>query len=212
MLTINMGVGKTGTSALQSYFKCSGLRTSHNMNCGIYRCSKALTYFLDNNSSIKNEHLFRNYTGNYEAYTEMNDMSHCDFPQVDRIDEIVQILRNTCFILTYRTTASWLHSLKNFRAGPYRQTSFMEITTACKLRNRKPRNEKELEVWYSTHVERSMKILERTKCPVFINISNEKDSSNFGNKLHTILPDTANYCSIKKNHTFVKSHSSSSKP
>ena len=46
-LVINLGIAKTGTSSLKTYFECSGWRAVHNLGCNGKRCFSAVRSFLD---------------------------------------------------------------------------------------------------------------------------------------------------------------------
>jgi len=46
-LVINLGIAKTGTSSLNTYFECSGWRAVHNLGCNGKRCFSAVRSFLE---------------------------------------------------------------------------------------------------------------------------------------------------------------------
>lgn len=102
-LTINLGLGKTGTTTLHEFFRCNGWRSAHYRGCNARSftgtklrgrlCADAVTTFLQStwqdmlkHAPPSNEELFRNATSSrshqFDVYAQIDDGITCNLPNV----------------------------------------------------------------------------------------------------------------------------------
>jgi hypothetical protein len=137
----------------------------------------------------------------YDAYTELNAARSCDFPQVERVEQIVATIPNACFVLTLRSAASWVASMRNFHARTKNDSLATEMLRAChqrNLRNKRrrgailPTSERGLTQWYDEHVRRAKSAILSASCSLVLDI--EQPLNLLGSALAARFPGTRSAC------------------
>ncbi|CAB9506641.1 expressed unknown protein [Seminavis robusta] len=118
---IVVGMPKTGTTTIKSFFQQAGYRSSH------WRCQSQLT---DHNETAEEEFCgtcIRNAInqslpplqtcGGYDMWAQLDftlPPDNCIFPQVIYLEEIHQESPRATFLLNRRNMSHWFHSVDNF--------------------------------------------------------------------------------------------------
>ena len=208
-LVINLGVGRTGTLSLHSFFACSGWISRHNMGCGGpaesslegSRCYRKIEDFLEmlpyQEEPRGHEHLFRRVLGIGDAFTEISDSYKCIFPQVTQLHLLMSALPSACWLLTTRPTKHWLASVRNFNLNltldrtntkTQRWRNMMaQMLEHCPI---SPRNESGLAAWYEGHLARATEAMSRARCALVL----ETESPEAPMQLAARFPGTRQSC------------------
>eukprot|EP00581_Thalassiosira_minuscula_P020191 CAMPEP_0183720338 /NCGR_PEP_ID=MMETSP0737-20130205/12976_1 /TAXON_ID=385413 /ORGANISM="Thalassiosira miniscula, Strain CCMP1093" /LENGTH=306 /DNA_ID=CAMNT_0025950185 /DNA_START=271 /DNA_END=1191 /DNA_ORIENTATION=+ len=159
---INLGFPKTGTTSLHSFFACAGYRSMH------YRCGPSVACAECIRSSVEegkgNKPLAN--CGKAEAYSQLDNGSHGNFPQVQYLEQIVESYPNATFLLTFRNVSNWYHSLTHW--PPINTEGQLHMSDGLMIANILPEfpsgvgnNEEEFSAWFCTHVERVREVISR---------------------------------------------------
>ena len=180
---IVLGMPKTGTTSLQHYFSCSGLRASH------YWCNGRLCgpCFLDFIGAIAEEDFFQkwkthnlnsfeflinetvalellyNACGKYGAYTEIghDSSTNCIFPQITYLETLVAVLPSACYILNTRDLTNWLRSAHGWHNWTSRMSNACPLDTA---------DEAGILNWVTSHLQHVRSVMKRLECAIEVNI------------------------------------------
>ena len=108
----NVGIGKSGTTTLKTFFDCVGYRniTSH-YNCGD-RDDRCAYCFMD--AIHKNITVDKACKGNTKIHCQIESHKECLFPQMSSLADIDRIHPNAKYIFTYRNVTSWVHSVNHW--------------------------------------------------------------------------------------------------
>lgn len=143
---ILVGMPKTGTSTIHSFFVRSGYRSSH------FHCINKLYCGLCIKVAIEQGKPPLQTCGDYEVWTQMDveNLGQCYFPQIHNLDVLHQEAPNATFILTHRNMTHWARSVTNW-VGNVR--SMAARLTKCKG-GPKSRYPKDLIEWHNEHIQR----------------------------------------------------------
>jgi hypothetical protein len=107
---LNLGMPKAGSSSLNSFFQCAGLRSDHgqngfNMLEGVEGGKPPIASSLPRGKGLR-----------VQAFTQLDvSFETCAFPQIQLLDELHQEQPNATFILNFRPVMDWIRSAKAWR-------------------------------------------------------------------------------------------------
>jgi len=110
---INLSFPKTGTTSLNMYLECGGVRTSHN-NCfgEALRFKGKCAYCIQVNIDRGAPPLDR--CGGFDAYTEIESAAFGIFPQIDHLREFHDAYPEATFVYTWRPFENWIASVSKW--------------------------------------------------------------------------------------------------
>ena len=145
---INLGLPKTGSSTLHSFFQCGGFSSSH-WRCGNRTCAGCIS-----------ENLKRRLPpfagcGEFQVWSQMDDPNgdprKCFFPQVDALENLYRHYPDAIYLLPKRNPGSWVRSVQslsnsesfmgtrimacNFMKGPIRDLRQFYLQHIAAVRN-----------------------------------------------------------------------------
>jgi hypothetical protein len=222
-LTINLGLGKSGTTSLHRFFMCNGWQSSHYNGCNArdftgkalhgHLCADAVTSFLQNtwqdmlrHVPPTNEELFRNATSwstrRFDAYSQIDDGITCNLPQVSHLRPLMSQLPHACFVLTVRPVDKWLVSNANHKVGLY-STLLRQLTDLCPVW---PRNTTGVARLYSDFVARATAAIDdwvaKGRCGLVVHT----EDADAGERLAVAFPGTKSACWRAANVLNTSSH------
>lgn len=106
-----VGVPKTGTSTIHSFFERSGYRSSH------FRCLNNKLYCgLCIKVAIEQGKPPLQTCGNYEVWAQMDveNLGQCHFPQIHNLEILHHEAPNATWVLSLRNMTRWAHSVQNW--------------------------------------------------------------------------------------------------
>lgn len=141
-----MGMPKTGTSTVHTFFERSGYRSSH------YRCIERLYCGLCIRAALQKGQPALKSCGDYEVWAQMDveNLGQCHFPQIVNLEELHNEAPNATFVLTHRNMTKWAKSVKNWVGA----TRSMAARLAKCEGGPKSKTAEDLISWYWQHVER----------------------------------------------------------
>mmetsp|Transcript_18522 Transcript_18522/g.42744 ORF Transcript_18522/g.42744 Transcript_18522/m.42744 type:complete len:542 (-) Transcript_18522:382-2007(-) len=100
---LNVGFPKSGTTTINDYLNCIGLKADHGQNGG---------WMLANLAEGK--HLF-GARKNVHAFTQL-DVNHGEgfYPQIQLLDELHEVVPNSTFVFLHRPVMDWIQSTKTW--------------------------------------------------------------------------------------------------
>lgn len=133
-----VGLPKCGTSSLESFFRCGGLKTSH-WRCKGMMCGQCLNKaYSEKRPGLAN-------CGDFEAWTQLDSWySPCHVPQVTNFEDLVADAPNATFVLNIRPVKHWLSSVT-------RWPRLRKQMRGCKL-NRSLITDAQVVAFYESHV------------------------------------------------------------
>lgn len=136
-----LGMPKSGTSSIRSFFSCGGYRTSH-WGCHTKRGTESCGSCFD--AAFASQMSPFRECGNYEAYTQI-DMENppCHFPQIGHLSRLVAL--NATFILNLRPARRWLRSVTKWNDMRSRLTKCKNVGLP------KPASDVDFVNWYTNH-------------------------------------------------------------
>ena len=141
-----VGLPKTGTSTIHSFFARSGYRSSH------YKCMDDLFCGLCIKAAVQQGKPPLKSCGDYEVWAQMDieNLGLCHFPQIHNLEELHQESPNATFILSHRNMTRWARSVTNW-VGAAR--SMASRLWKC---NNGPKTKKadDLIQWHLEHIQR----------------------------------------------------------
>ena len=210
-LTINLGLGKSGTTSLHRFFMCNGWRSSHYNGCNArsftgkplrgHLCADAVMTFLHStwqdmlrHVPRTNEELFRNATAwptrRFDAYSQIDDGITCNLPQVFHLRPLMSQLPKACFVLTVRPIDKWVISNANHKVGLY-SNLLRQLVDLCPIW---PQNATGVARLYQDFLDRATKAIEdwvrKGRCGVVV----QTEDANAGKQLAAAFPGTKSEC------------------
>mmetsp|Transcript_31677 Transcript_31677/g.38804 ORF Transcript_31677/g.38804 Transcript_31677/m.38804 type:complete len:293 (-) Transcript_31677:46-924(-) len=113
---ISVGFPKAGSTTLDDFFKCGGVRSCHHAYKGEDKRLHIIGTCMEE-AKRKGLPLIKS-CGDREAYTQLDDTTHthCYWPQIDALDEIHDEYPDATFILNLRPVEHWIKSLRKWRS------------------------------------------------------------------------------------------------
>jgi hypothetical protein len=109
-LIINLGFAKTGTTTMKEFLDCIGVRGVTHWQCNRRdTCGVCFSIAKQNNISIT-----KACGKDHVAYTEINEVQRCIFPQISHLQFLTTKHADARFILLYRDSQSWIKSARNY--------------------------------------------------------------------------------------------------
>lgn len=111
-----VGLPKAGTTSIDNFFRCMGVRVSHNL-CHdnafklstVERCGRLMKWNQMDGYPIME------YAGDYEVYSQFEDIDACYLPQFTELDAIHDQYPNATFVMNIRNFDDWVSSLRRWR-------------------------------------------------------------------------------------------------
>ena len=177
-LIVMLGLGKSGTQTTYDFFKCAGWRSSHWIcktprkeeycaTCIMRWLSKTMPSAGRNDPRHDYAAALREECGNYTVFAQIDmTTSHtCVVPQVSFLHTLLARLPNACFVMTYRSEASWIASMA--RWGTLKPRTL----ESCPLL---PKNDSGLAAYYAAHKARVRAALAASNvCNVQVDLETE---------------------------------------
>ena len=134
-LVLELGLFKTGTTAIADYFRCNGWARSHNVckarGNETTACVRCMGRFLEaaawagigrgptnggvfaTAGDVDLGPTFRRLCGPYDVFAELGHLTAttCFLPQVEHLRTLVRVLPNACFVLNTRELGGWMRSV-----------------------------------------------------------------------------------------------------
>lgn len=142
-----VGMPKTGTSTIHSFFERSGYRSSH------FRCLNNTLYCgLCIKVAIEQHKPPLKTCGDYEVWAQMDieNLGQCHFPQIHNLEILHQEAPHATFLLSLRNMTRWAHSVQNW-VGNVR--SLAARLSKCKG-GPKSKHAQDLIQWHYEHIQR----------------------------------------------------------
>lgn len=179
-LVIMLGLGKSGTQTTHDFFKCAGWSSSHWVcqkpgqrdefcaTCVLRWIAKTMPLASWNDERRHDYSAeLQEECGNYTVFAQIDvATSHtCAIPQVSFLHMLLARLPNACFVMTYRSEASWVESMA--RWGTLKPRTLK----SCPLL---PKNDSGLAAYYAAHKARVRAALAASDvCNVQIDLETE---------------------------------------
>ena len=156
-LVIMLGLGKSGTQTTHDFFKCAGWSSSHwscrkpghprefCATCVLRWVAKTMPGFAQLNERRRDHSAaLQEECGNYTVFAQMDAATSvtCAIPQLSFLHALLARLPNACFLMTYRSGASWIESMGLW------STLKQRTLAACPL---VPQNDTGLAAFYADH-------------------------------------------------------------
>lgn len=117
---INVGLPKSGTTSLHSFFKCGNISSSHHhckkkyceASSTLCRCSDCIKQNIEQNRDPFHA------CGNYTAWTQMDTDMTCYFPQISALELLHYYYPHSTFVLPIRESSAWVNSVMNWYNYP----------------------------------------------------------------------------------------------
>lgn len=163
---LSMGLPKTGTSAIHSFFERSGYRSSH------YKCVNNLLCGLCIRVAVEKGKPPLQTCGNYEVWAQMDieNLGNCHFPQISNLEAIHREAPTATMILSLRNMTRWVRSVKNWVGGGER--SMAARLTKCK-NGPKSKDADALIRWHIDHIDRIRSFVRRHPSHTLVEINIE---------------------------------------
>ena len=175
---INVGMPKCGSTTLESFFKCAGMKTSHHITArdgNIGLCMRQAiesgkppiqscdSWYWPRKGRKKRRHRKPNASDDtgVEALLQIdvaNNPRQCVFPQISYLEEIHEEDPNATFILNSRPVLEWASSVirwQGVRDGP----SLNNRLNLCHLPGLNGNTTDDLSAWFCGHVQHIRKFV-----------------------------------------------------
>ena len=179
-LIVMLGLGKSGTQTTHDFFKCAGWRSSHWVcqkpgepdefcaTCVLRWIAKTMP-LVSWHDDRRHDHsaALREECGNYTVFAQVDvATSHtCVMPQASFLHTLLARLPNACFVMTYRSEASWIESMA--RWGTLKPRTLK----SCPLL---PKNDSGLAAYYAAHKARVRAALAASRvCRLEVDLATE---------------------------------------
>jgi hypothetical protein len=141
-----VGMPKSGTTTIESFFHRSGYRSSH------YRCLNNLYCGLCIKVAIEQGKPPLKTCGDYEVWAQMDveNLGQCFFPQIQNLEQLHEEAPNATFVLSHRNMTRWARSVRNW-VGVER--SMAARLAKCKG-GPKTKQPEDLIQWHLEHIQR----------------------------------------------------------
>lgn len=208
-LIVMLGLGKSGTQTIHDFFSCAGWRSSHWVcktpekeeycaTCVLRWIAKTMPLVGRNDWRHDHSAALREECGNYTVFAQVDMATSltCVIPQVSFLHTLLGRLPNACFVMTYRSEASWIESMARWG------TMKPRTLKSCPLL---PKNDSGLAAYYAAHKARVRAALAASKaCHVEVDLATES----LTHKLNTFFEvNASNRClAVHANRTPKKAH------
>jgi len=195
---INLGFPKMGTTSLHSFFACAGYRSMHfgckihrilstthdvaaTNNIGITTCAgciqKSVEQQQEGAHKGRHAHPFAK-CGRADAYTQLDNGSWGNFPQIEYLDEILRAHPNGTFLLTFRTIEKWYHSIthwppENVGTPRHQMSDGLRHADITGFPRGTGKNAEEFGRWFCAHVTRVREAVARNPMQTLVEIDIE---------------------------------------
>lgn len=141
-----VGLPKTGTSTIHSFFARSGYQSSH------FRCANELYCGLCIKAAVHQGKPPLKTCGDYEVWAQMDveNLGQCHFPQIHNLEILHEEAPNATFVLSHRNMTRWFRSVKHW-AGNMR--SMAARLQKCEG-GPKTKQAEDLIQWHLEHIQR----------------------------------------------------------
>ncbi|KAL7476128.1 hypothetical protein ACHAW6_002007 [Cyclotella cf. meneghiniana] len=168
---INLGFPKIGSSSLHSFFGCAGYRSAH------YRCSPTLRCAECIQQSIAARLPPLHNCILAEVYSQIDDGSHGNFPQIEYLEELVRGYPNATFLLPFRNMNHWYRSLRKWHKNDTRMDEDLMLADIPGFRSGNGRTVHEFSEWFCKHVTRVRDMVSRFPSHSLVEIDLEDNVS-----------------------------------
>ena len=180
---INLGFPKMGTSSIHSFFACSGYRTMH-YRCVRYQQETDVTCAACIKQSIEEGNNANPFAkcGKADVYSQLDNGSWGQFPQVEYLEEIVGGIPNGTFFLTFRSMHKWYHSIthwppENGEFGPH-MSDGLRLANITGFPSGMGNSLEEFSDWYCRHVQRVRNLVAKNPSQTLVEIDIEDPTVN----------------------------------
>ena len=113
---ITVGLPKAGTTSVDNFFRCYGLRVSHNF-CYANHFDKGPSFHCSDLIKLNDqeERPLLYFTGEYDVYAQYDSLSDCFFPQITHLEKFHKDYPNATFVLNTRDIDDWIKSVKRWK-------------------------------------------------------------------------------------------------
>lgn len=148
---LQVGMPKTGTTSIHTFFERSGYRSSH------YRCINRHYCGLCIRAALQKGEPALKACGDYEVWAQMDveNLGQCHLPQIVNLEELHNEAPNATFILSHRNMTRWAKSVKNW-VGINRS---MGARLAKCVGGPNSKTVEDLIKWHIEHIERIRKFV-----------------------------------------------------
>jgi len=142
-----VGLPKTGTSTIHTFFERSGYHSCH------YKCANDLYCGLCIRVAVEKGIPPLRTCGGYVVWAQMDieSLSHCHFPQIVNLEALHQEAPNATMVLSLRNMTRWVRSVKHWVGGD--QRSMAARLTKCSY-GPESKGEEDLIKWHHNHIQR----------------------------------------------------------
>lgn len=179
-LIVMLGLGKSGTQTTHDFFQCAGWSSSHHScrrpgqppefcaTCVLRWFARTMPLVSELNEPRRDHSTaLREECGNYTVFAQIDAATSltCAMPQVSFLHALLARLPNACFLMTYRSEASWIESMAHW------STSKKRHLASCPLL---PQNDTGLAALYAEHKARVRAALVASKvCHLEVDLATE---------------------------------------
>ena len=179
-LIVMLGLGKSGTQTTHDFFRCAGWSSSHwecrkpgqphefCATCVLRWVAKTMPAFAELNERRRDHSAaLREECGNYTVFAQVDVATSltCAMPQVTFLHALLARLPKACFLMTYRSEASWIESITHWSTAKKRHLA------SCPLL---PQNDTGLAAFYAAHKERVRAALAASRvCRLEVDLATE---------------------------------------
>jgi hypothetical protein len=156
---LNMGMPKAGTTSLDDFFLCAGLRSNHSSNGplmlqGVNAGKPPIA------SSVQMLQKGRGLP--VQVFTQLDDnYGTCAFPQIQLLDELHQEQPNATFILNFRPVMDWIKSARAWQGMADRWSKCKLPGLVCKGKGKFRCSDENLHSWWCGHVQHIREFVKR---------------------------------------------------
>ena len=216
-LVLELGLFKTGTTAIADFFRCNGWATSHNVckarGNETTACVRCMGQFLEaaawagigrgptnggvfaTAGDVDLGPTFRRLCGPYDVFAELGHLTAttCFLPQVEHLRTLVRVLPNACFVLNTRELGGWMRSVSSWVG--HEQVHFRGVTLLKRALSNCPiwpRTAEGLKAFHREHILRARDALRGAKCAIEVDLGRPAEET--AERLATVFPGTNRSC------------------
>ena len=189
-----LGLPKSGTSSIRSFFSCGGHNVSH-WTCGrqpgLLFGSRAVFCADCVRENLRRRQPALDGCGGFDVYSQLDHIhppDACFFPQVSALEALSQDYSSATLILNVRPVNRWLRSIKSW----YRHGSMAERMASCDLPGLMSGSDGDLKAWYVQHIRRVRRFAAARPCHRLVEVHIENKSA--ASIMHNAFPSISASC------------------
>ncbi len=112
---LNLGYPKVGSTTLEDFFNCIGMKANHNQE------GSSMFERVAEGKSV-----FKKHKSMPQAFCQLDENSHEGYyPQISLLDEMHAAYPNSTFVMNFRPISDWIRSMQRWRQMPSRMSRFL---------------------------------------------------------------------------------------